>query len=140
MVAWSDLADEVANTEFPDFELLGSFQVFRLHFQDVRLKTQRRCLPSEAPEDHAQFQKSCLAHLAGAFAVDPNQLLTEFPAPPCARLRRKAAAPRAVRCCGLAARARADTSELAFPTEVACKGFASNLAAFLLMPWLYRWD
>ena len=78
MVAWSDLAEEVANTEFPDFELLGSFQIFRLHFQDVRLKTQRGCLPPEAAEDHPKFENGCLAHLAGAFAVDPNQLRTEF--------------------------------------------------------------
>ena len=78
MVAWSDLAEEVANTEFPDFELLGSFQIFRLHFQDVRLKRQRGCLPPEPAEDHPKFDNGCLAHLAGAFAVDPNQLRTEF--------------------------------------------------------------
>ena len=30
MVAWSNLATEVATTEFPDFELLACFQVFKL--------------------------------------------------------------------------------------------------------------
>ena len=30
MVAWSTLASEVASTEFPEFELLACFQVFKL--------------------------------------------------------------------------------------------------------------
>ena len=140
MVAWSDLAEEVANAEFPDFELLGSFQIFRLHFQDVRLKRQRGCLPPEAAEDHPMFEKRLFGTPRWGIRGGPEPAPDRVPGPPCARPGRKAAAPRAVRCCGLAARAREDTSELAFPTEVACKGFASNLAAFLLMPWLYRWD
>ncbi len=79
MVAWSVLAEEVANTEFPDFELLGAFQVFKLHFRDVGLTTRRGCLPPEvAEEEDITFGSSCLQHLAEAFDADPSQLQTEF--------------------------------------------------------------
>ncbi len=77
MVAWCRLVEEVADTEFPDFELLGSFSVFRLHATNARSSTQRGCLPPVAMEE-STWASNCLGHLAGAFGVDKGQLLAEF--------------------------------------------------------------
>ena len=78
MVAWCSLVEEVAETEFPDFELLGSFKVFRLHPSEARASKRRGCLPPEVAEEDTTFESGCLKHLAAAFGEDPGQLLEEF--------------------------------------------------------------
>ena len=66
MVAWSNLATEVATTEFPDFELLACFQVFKLADP----------LPAPATAGHH------LQQLADAFKVQVDggidELLAQF--------------------------------------------------------------
>ena len=75
MVAWSRVAQEVAATEFPGWELLGAFAVFRLQEPQARAKPVS-ALPLPSPiGDGAQ---DCLQQLASAFHVHPRLLRAEF--------------------------------------------------------------
>ena len=74
MVAWSKVVQEVAATEFPDWELLGAFAVFRLEEPPARARHAPR--PTPTPIDRAA--QDCLRQLANAFRVDFRQLREEF--------------------------------------------------------------
>ena len=74
MVAWSRVVEGVAATEFPFWELLGAFSVFRLEEVQARDRPAARPPPS-VPGRGAQ---DCLQQLARAFGVDPNELRAEF--------------------------------------------------------------
>jgi len=70
MVAWCRVVEEVASTEFPDYELLGAFQVFRL-------------LPHSAadrpgPSLNNGLQSKLLSQLAMTWGVDANGLCSQF--------------------------------------------------------------
>ncbi len=79
MVAWVRLVEEVASTEFPAWELLGAFSVFRL--ADVPTRGPR--VPLRPPMnaislavDGCAQQRLCA--LASAFGVDDRELVEEF--------------------------------------------------------------
>ena len=74
MAAWSRVVQEVAATEFPDWELLGAFAVFRLEQPQARARPVARPLPSPI----GCGAEDCLHQLASAFHVDPRQLREEF--------------------------------------------------------------
>ena len=67
MVAWSKVVQEVAATEFPDWELLGAFAVFQLEEPQARAKPVALPLPSPI----GRGAQDCLHQLA--FHVDPRQ-------------------------------------------------------------------
>jgi hypothetical protein len=69
MVAWSNLASEVATTEFPEFELLACFQVFRL----LPVASPAAAVPKAQPAVAEQLK--CLAD---AFKVDTANLVEQF--------------------------------------------------------------
>ena len=71
MKAWRRLVLEVVDTEFPDYELLGAFSVFRL--QPPSAHAQHRPA-QEAPA----WDLNSLARLAEAFGVDKAALIEQF--------------------------------------------------------------
>ena len=76
MVAWSRLADEVAQTEFPEHELLACFRVFNLAPLDGP-KRARPSATSIVPAPVPATQQD-LNRLADAFKVDSTCLLNQF--------------------------------------------------------------
>ena len=69
MVALSKVVLEVAATEFPDWELLGAFAVFRLEEPPARA----RPVPLPPPTPIGRAAQDCLRQLANAFHVDFRQ-------------------------------------------------------------------
>ena len=76
MVAWSRLADEVAQTEFPEHELLACFRVFNRAPLDGP-KRARPSATSIVPAPVPATQQD-LNRLADAFKVDSTCLLNQF--------------------------------------------------------------
>ena len=74
MVAWSQVVLEVAATEFPDWELLGAFAVFRLEEPPARATP----VPLPPPTPIGRAAQNCLRQLAKVFHVDFSQLREEF--------------------------------------------------------------
>ena len=74
MVAWARLVEEVVSTEFPSWELLGAFSVFRLADAPTRERAPAR--PAALALGDCAQQR--LLALAGAFNVDGRQLVEEF--------------------------------------------------------------
>ena len=74
MAAWPKVVQEVAATEFPDWELLGAFAVFRLEQPPARA----RPVPLPPPTPIGRAAEGCLRQLANAFHVDFRQLREEF--------------------------------------------------------------
>ena len=74
MVAWARLVEEVVSTEFPAWELLGAFSVFRLADAPTRERAPAR--PAALALGDCAQQR--LLALADAFNVDGRQLVEEF--------------------------------------------------------------
>ena len=74
MVACSQVVEAVAATEFPGWELLGAFAVFRLDEPQARARPVARPLPSPI----GLGAQDCLQQLATAFHVDSRQFREEF--------------------------------------------------------------
>ena len=72
MVAWSRLVEEVCLAEFPDFELLNAFAVFRLVHQTTAPAPN---MPHDASRATIASQ---LQRLAGAFRTNPAGLMDQF--------------------------------------------------------------
>ena len=78
MVAWSRLADEVAQTEFPEHELLACFRVFNLTpLEGPSPKRARPSATSTVPALAPATQQD-LSRLADAFKVESTRLLDQF--------------------------------------------------------------
>ena len=78
VVAWSRLADEVAQTEFPEHELLACFRVFNLTpLEGPSPKRARPSATSTVPAPAPATQQD-LSRLADAFKVDSTRLLDQF--------------------------------------------------------------
>ena len=73
MVAWSRLAEEVANTEFPEFELLSCFRVFRLVPAAQPTATTVIRVGTAGPAEQLDLER-----LAEAFQVDSAGLFDQF--------------------------------------------------------------
>ena len=74
MIAWCRLVEEVARTEFPDYELLAAFQIFRLQAVTQASRVERL-------EGHiiiTDVQAKFLFQLSTAFGVDATRLPTQF--------------------------------------------------------------
>ncbi len=78
MSAWSRLVAEVADTEFPDWELLGHFGAFRLEAAAASWKDRTSASALPAPRPMSDCVAQSLRQLARVFGVCPEQLLTEF--------------------------------------------------------------
>ena len=78
MVAWSRLAEEVANTEFPEFELLACFRVFRLAAPQPEARSSSKLAASMPMPSLARTQNRDLERLATAFKVDTARLFDQF--------------------------------------------------------------
>ena len=74
MVVWARLVEEVVSTEFPAWELLGAFSVFRLADAPTRERAPAR--PAALALGDCAQQR--LLALADAFNVDGRQLVEEF--------------------------------------------------------------
>ena len=73
MRAWCSLVDEVLSTEFPDFELLAAFAVFRL---EPSPEQSRGRVAVHSPV--SAWGIRCLERLAAAFNIDRNRLVEQF--------------------------------------------------------------
>ena len=74
MLAWSRLAGEVCETEFPDYELLSCFSVFKLRAPaPAPSARQEQQLPTTTATEKEQLQR-----LADAFQVDPADVIEQF--------------------------------------------------------------
>ena len=78
MVAWSRLAEEVANTEFLEFELLACFRVFRLAAPQPEARSSSKLAASMPMPSLARTQNRDLERLATAFKVDTARLFDQF--------------------------------------------------------------
>jgi hypothetical protein len=70
MVAWSRLAEEVANTEFPEFELLACFRVFRRAAPQPEARSSSNLAASMPISSLARTQNRDLERLATATTRD----------------------------------------------------------------------
>ena len=73
MRAWCSLVDEVLSTEFPDFELLAAFAVFRLEPSPEQSRG-RTAVHSPV----SAWGIRCLERLAAAFNIDRDRLVEQF--------------------------------------------------------------